>query len=156
MALFLGGCAQRGVVKPIAFERSPAWAQALSRASVAKIKGDPARLSDDVKRAVKRSHWGLLRLMDAPKGTDAPMSAAALLPDGRHATILVTPGSAGGENTVAVRVGQFGDANEERAFLQTLADTLRGKPKPVRDSKFTLPENWPEPATTRPSGADHR
>lgn len=69
----------------------------------------------------------------------------ALLPDGREATIIAL-GEAGANEAAgttfaaAVRVGRFGDAQAEAAFLTTLDHLLRGEPARPRGKKFTLPQ----------------
>jgi len=76
-------------------------------------------------------------------GTPAVIFIEALLPDGRHATILAKP-EAQNVNVVVVQVGLFGDAELEHAYINMLSEVLDGDPKPVRDATFRLPEGWPE------------
>ena len=58
---------------------------------------------------------------------DDVVRGEALLLDGRTAT-MVAWSEEGGEVVVALRVGHFGDRDQERAFLGRLAGVLRGKP----------------------------
>lgn len=122
--------------------QAPAWAAELGHASTARVEGERSRLADDIRRAIKRSHWGLVRFTEA-ENAGGVMRAEAMLADGRVVTIVLEPGEAE-THTVAVRVGRFGDAAVETAYLQVLADTLCDTPKPPRDAKFHLPDNWPE------------
>lgn len=111
-------------------------------ASAARWKADPARLASDVTRAVERSDWALLELKGVPavttEPTSVPMRAEALLPNNRvaviHAWVMGED-----EIAVAVMVGRFGDRKSQEHFLQVLADSLAGKPRPKRGGSFELP-----------------
>lgn len=89
-------------------------------------------------RAIQRSHWGVVRV-DVEREPVVDVHAEALLPDGRTAWVRAWGADAATVNAT-VSVGRFGDADLERAYLQTLRDTLAGKPKPYRNWKYSLPE----------------
>ncbi len=125
------------------------------------ITGDAARLMDDIPRAIKRCLWGTLHVTAPPPPAPAdpiaaalrspvavtptaaqPIRAAAMLPDDRPAEMLVWRVD---EKTVAagIRVGRFGDHEEERRFLRALTDVLAGPALFKHRDTFELPEDWP-------------
>ncbi len=114
---------------------------------IASFAGEPGRLADDVPRAIKRSHWGMIRIDQVSNeqansaGETTTMTivrADALLPDGRTAQIVAW-GSGQDRVTAAIRMVRFGDAAEHDRYLNTLAQVLDGKPKRVRAGTFDLP-----------------
>ncbi len=121
-------------------------------ASTSRLQGRTDALAVDVGRAIDRTGWGRLHVREQAasiEGSELPeharrevVHAAALLPNGRTAEI-VARAAGPGEVMAAVRVGHFGDAQAERAFLSTLQKVLSGKPAPVRDARFRLPAGWP-------------
>lgn len=167
LATFAGGCASVENRQPIMLESTAAG-------TTAHVHGIPARLRDDLQRSAQRMHWGVIRhrtegavpvdelsrvggedLVAANTG-EAPalIYLEAMLPDGRHAAIFAKPEEKN-LNTVVIQVGRFGDAPLERAYIQMLSKTLAGKPKPVRDAAFRLPEGWPSTPSshTKSSGS---
>ncbi len=126
----------------IAADELPGGEVVSPEASVARWKADPFRLAADVTRAVERSDWGLLELKGVSAVTTEPSSvplrAEALLPDNRVAVIHAWV-MGGDEVAVAVMIGRFGDRKTQEHFLQVLADSLAGKPRPKRGGGFELP-----------------
>ena len=127
----------------------------------AQMPGDAARLEDDIRRALKRCHWGKLHVNPPPPQTPAdpaaaalrsevpttptaaqPIRAAAMLPDDRPVEILAWRVD---DKSVAagIRVGRFGDSEEERRFLRALTDVLAGPALFKHRDTFELPEDWP-------------
>ena len=109
--------------------------------SFAQWKADADRLADDIRRSFRDLHWGRKYLRRHPGDDRQPLQlvrAAALLNDGRTATVVAWPVHQH-QVAVAVRVGQFGDLAQQRKFIHMLAKTLYGKPKPKRGSLFRLP-----------------
>ncbi len=116
-------------------------------ASMARLGGGFDRLVDDIPRAVKQHHWGLLSLRRSRvehahrvrrDQTSEVIRARALLPDGREAEMVAWPV---GEDRVgmAVRVGRGGDADAEKAFLKRFARVLRGRPSRRHRQGVALP-----------------
>ncbi len=122
---------------------APGLDELFPHASMANITGDYQRLNYDIPRAMKASHWGMLSLTHEPAGSararHSVLRAAALLPDGRTATIV-----AWSKNervvSVAVRVGNLGDGEREKDFLAQLGSVLRGKPSRTHRFDQTLPK----------------
>lgn len=141
-AVSLQGCQTKPSVRPLGATALPSnAASSFADGSYAEVKGDYARLSDDIPRAVKKSHWGLLSI-NAPKiavETREPIHAEALAPDGRAVEILAW-GLRQGVIAVAVRGGRFGSRELESLFITRLQRVLAGKPKPKRGGSFTIPE----------------
>lgn len=144
-AVCVAGCVQL-TVRSIDRLSGAAINEPFPDASVAQWPADFKRLVYDIPRAVKKHHWGMLGLKQhGPEGGDTEteaseriIRAAALLPDGRSATIVAWPED---ETTIAValRVGPFGDALQEEAFLVRLAQVMRGKPSRRHRQEFELP-----------------
>lgn len=105
---------------------------------VIRLRSDKAVTSEELSRVGWVNPTGL-----QAHGAPAVIFIEALLPDGRHATILARS-EAQNVNTVVIQIGRFGDAELEQAYINTLSETLAGDPKPVRDATFRLPEGWPE------------
>lgn len=123
--------------------------EAAAGGSIARWRGmDLERALFDLRRAVPEAHWALLRAPSPGKvepWAGEPRTMMAMLPDGREATIVALREAGANEATdatfaAAVRVGLFGDAQAEAAFLTTLDQLLRGEPARPRGKKFTLPE----------------
>lgn len=132
-------------------------------ASYATYKGDWDRSPAEYYRSIRDLGWGSMRLymVDAqgkrtrytpsmPVNGDrmARLEATGLMPDGREFEFAAAPYRADqsvGETDfkVAIRIGPFGDRDRERDFLYLFASKLAGKPYPVRDRYFELPENVP-------------
>jgi hypothetical protein len=115
---------------------------ALEGATAATWAADPQRLSDDVHRAIRRCHWGVLsHHVHTPAKEGDPVirvSARALLPNDLEADIHAW---SSGENlvTAVVRIGRFGEPHLQSVYLEQLAATLADKPKPQR-YRYRLPD----------------
>ena len=138
-------------------------AEAPPNMTFSQMPGDWRRLEDDLRRAIKRCHWGTLHVEppSPPKSTDPaaalrsaptvtptvdqPIRMAAMLPDGRPVEILAW--RVDGTNLAAgIRVGRFGDEEEERRYLRALTDVLAGPAMFKHRDTFELPDNWPSPS----------
>jgi len=137
----------------------PGIDEPLPRATQAQLPGDPQRLGDDVQRTAKQLEWGMLSISDTIRKSDgsatppgpAVVRARALLPDGRAATLVAWPIEPAtydekgkkllkpGRVAVALRVGFFGDRQNQERFIRRLSRVMAGDPKPVRGWGFTLP-----------------
>jgi len=138
----VGGCAaSRAVqVQPVESLGMPELDGSVSGGVAARFWVSWPRLLDDVPRAMKKSHWGLVRVDIQGKEGDAqavPLRAQALLPDGRIAHVFALS-ELPGQQVVAVRVGHFGDTKQQGYFLKTLGRVLRDKPKKKRGWGFDL------------------
>jgi hypothetical protein len=95
---------------------------------------------DDIRRTFKELHWGTRYV----RSRDGRVEAQAQMPDERVVDVLAWAESAEGGHegpvAVQVRVGRFGDAEAEAAFLAALKRTLDGEPARKRVQKFILPE----------------
>ncbi len=141
-AIVFVGCAPRPSIAPVNQLELPGATtpEAFPAASAAEWSADPARLADDIERAIKDMHWGKLSLRAEPEQPkERPIiRAAALLPEDRSAHIAAW-GIDDKHVRVTVRVGHFGDTQAEQQFINALAERLHGKPKPQRGGKFVLP-----------------
>lgn len=119
--------------------------------SVVRMAGEADRLAMDVGRAMGLSHWGRLHVRsyvpvkESGDGTanvkaQVVVHARALVPGSREAKVVAWAVE-DGEIVVAVRVGYFGDARAEAAYLEQLRGLLEGEPPAARDWKFRLPAN---------------
>ena len=129
--------------------RMPGQTAELLDATQATFKADPQRLPDDVKRAIRKSHWGRIRqtaegVSEDGEAADAASAAGpvvvrarALLPDDREASIFAWQ-SGEREVTAAIRVGHFGDPDVQRQWLSKLAEVMAGPPAPQR-YRYRLP-----------------
>ena len=109
---------------------------------------EPDRLEHELPTALQRAEWAILRrsqtpasLIDAhPKASGrVAWQISALHPDGRTALIHAWSASAN-TVTVTVRVGSFGDADEERHLIESVKQTL-ARPRPtIRQKNFSLPD----------------
>jgi|GEM_PF-5650469 len=116
----------------------------LAGATQAQWQADFKRMADDIRRAAKQSHWGVLHVRKpvTQKFGDRDeqvITAEMMLPDARQAWVHSRT-SGDKRVVVTVRVGHFGDPKSEKEFLNTLAVVLDGKPKRKRDRGFKLPE----------------
>ena len=119
-------------VEPIEHLRGTGLDEPFPDASMAYFYMPFEKLDLVIPIAFKKQHWGLLRVKRSLTATAANgtsqrvLRAAALLPDGRTAQVVgwLVDSS---RFAVAVRVGHFGDRDEERAFLGLLTKTLRTK-----------------------------
>lgn len=124
---------------------APGIDEPFSGASMAQWPADFNRLIYDIPWAIKKLHWGLLgiRQISVDPGparlATQIVRGAALLPDGRTATIVAWPVN---DSTIGVawRVGHFGDRRQERNFIRCLAQVLRGKPSRKQRQGFELPD----------------
>lgn len=113
---------------------------------------DDGRLAADLSRAIEAVHWAPIRVVMRPAVlgmADTAMDddvragamvwhADALMPDGREVRIMAWPAQPR-QVAVAVRVGRFGDAAQERQFIDALRKVLDGPSKRIRRNKFVLP-----------------
>lgn len=144
VCVILSGCG-RLRIEPIDHLRGAGLDESFPDASMAQFDLPFKKLDLAITLAFKRQNWGSLRLMK-PSPTFADTSgtshqvlrAAALLPDGRTVQVVGWPVD-GSKFTVAVRIGHFGDRDQERAFLELLHKTLRGA-KLTRRRHFKLPD----------------
>ena len=140
----LVGCAAP-VAGPIDHLTGPGLDEPLPNATAARWSADFDRLMDDIPRATKKLHWGLLWVRNEsdrlePRRVAAVVRAAALLPDGRLATVVVWSVNQS-DIGVALRVGGFGDPHQENKFIRCLAKVLRGRPGRKQKQGF----DWPDP-----------
>lgn len=120
----LVGC--MGPVEPVSHLQGSGLDEPFPDASGAALRGEWGRLPYDIPRAIQKAHWGKLSVdaVSSPRGQ--VVRAGALLPDGREAAVVAWPMEQGGVY-VAVRVGPFGDREQEKAFLNSLQAVLSGK-----------------------------
>ena len=122
--------------------RGPGLDEPFEDSSTANWPADPGRLATDIRRAFRELDWGRMYIRKDPAAADhgEVVRAAALLPDGRLATIIAWPATDDGVSVgVGLRVGRFGDRDREQQFVNMLAKLLAGKPAPVRGGSFALP-----------------
>ena len=131
----LVGC-QMPQIEPTNHLTGPGLDQPLPDASMATWPAAFDRLIYDIPRAIQRLHWAMLTVCQDPS---APViQAAALLPDGREATLFAWK-SREGLITLALRVGHFGDRRQERACIAAMRAVLSGKPSRRHRQGFQLP-----------------
>ncbi|MCX5660945.1 MAG: hypothetical protein NTW19_14665 [Planctomycetota bacterium] len=145
---------------------SPADSRAeVAGGSVATWTPGHDRAAFDLRLAVTEAHWAIVRApargegagtSTKPGGPATTTSATAptnreiaritaMLPDGREATIIAwrRPGAPGKEASTsivaAVRVGRFGDAQAEAAYLKCFDKLFRGPASHPRGPKYVLP-----------------
>jgi len=140
------------VLTPLERLVAPGLDEAFPGARQATVDGEFSRVPEDITRAVTRLHWGMMSV--SPGSRDmmkrlieehAPVTvrARALLPDGRTARIYVWRQGEPRRLSVAVRVGEFGDASREGQFVGALASTLEGRAKRQRGGVIRVPD-WEE------------
>lgn len=131
VCIVLGGCGLPRI-EPIEHLHGVGLDEPFPGASIAHFPMPFERLDLAIPIAIKRQHWGLLRVKreaaqgDAGESLQEVLRAAALLPDGRTAQVVAWTVDSS-KLAVAVRVGHFGDRGHERAFLGLVAKTLRTK-----------------------------
>jgi len=123
--LWVAGC-HGPLVEPMDHLKEAGLDEPFPGASGAHWRADFDRLIYDIPRAMEKHHWGMLSIKQVTADGDRLVRASGLLVDGREAKLVAWPS---GKNSVAValRVGRFGDPDQEQAFINRLAEVLRGK-----------------------------
>ena len=101
--------------------------------TLGKWVGDMGRVTEVLPSSIRQFDWGLLDVTSDSNSQSSNdlgpqvIHAKALLPDDRQASMVIW--QSGDTLHMAIRVGHFGDAELEIAFMSHFADMLRVKPK---------------------------